>query len=877
MKFLKKYKALLLCFMSLFFMAGMCEKDSDVGVDVVLVKSIEFDYTEVQLEEGKTLTLSFAISPENASNKSLSWKSSNENVATVKAAKITAVSQGSAVITATTKDGSGVTATCVVTVTPKTVKVESVTLEPKRMTLMIGETKSISAKVLPESAGNKELQWVSDDSSVASVENGEVKAVAKGVALITATAKDGSNVNGACLVTVEADSGQDPEEPGQDAVLVKSISLSREDVELYVGESVTVSATVLPENAKNKALAWESRNPNVAFVENGKITAVSAGTALVTVKATDGSDVKAYCVVSVLPVPTPDTPETPDNPDGPGTSDPDPDDDVVMVTKITLNKESATLNVGEDLELTATIYPKEATEKSLRWNSSNSNVAAVQDGWVVAIAPGQATIKATAKDGSGVSASCVITVSKGGAMSPVEAKNKMEAAGITFVNTIKAETHQNLVDVMMYYAENLDYDLDEAYYEKLANLVEETGGDEEYAHSVNPVQTMAELMSLSLDMANNSAQLATRAADVYMLTVKAGLKDLYGKFTPDTYNEVWKYQSSTDRIEFSFKDDKKQQWVATLKGSAETSKVHITGKENHSSNNYWNGELEYSESYISMVDYSIEVPKKITFVVKCGGTSVIDMTLNSELAFEANVEMESEYNHYSDYYNSWSDDNVKMTWDLNYSNLNLDAVLKVNGYEETFTTNITKQGVSASAGVKINGRSMINANAAIKANMDALIADAKDEDFKVSNIQNFSMNFDVLGEVQVDAECPNFKNLYDATMYLEDAYGIDEVNNWLEEVNNAYTAKLRFDNTSTTQATFEIEAEEDNDYYDESSIYFYPVIVFASNGTRHAIEDYFTASAFSDLLDAIERLADNFESQYGDYFEEESYPDYGGR
>jgi hypothetical protein len=88
--------------------------------------------------------------------------------------------------------------------------------------------------------------------------------------------------------------------------------------------------------------------------------------------------------------------------------------------------------------------------------------------------------------------------------------------------------------------------------------------------------------------------------------------------------------------------------------------------------------------------------------------------------------------------------------------------------------------------------------------MDALIADAEEEEFKARNIQDFTMNFDILGEVQVNAECPNFKNLYDGVRLLGEAEGMDLINNRVNEVNDAFSAKLRFDNTSTSQAIFEL-------------------------------------------------------------------------
>ena len=120
MQTLKKHKALLLCFMSLFFMAGMCEEDP--YVDNVLVQSINLSHSYAELRVGERLTLTAAVAPQNATTKSLSWRSHDEGVAIVDAtaadeAEVIAVSPGTAVITATTKDGSGVTATCVITVT----------------------------------------------------------------------------------------------------------------------------------------------------------------------------------------------------------------------------------------------------------------------------------------------------------------------------------------------------------------------------------------------------------------------------------------------------------------------------------------------------------------------------------------------------------------------------------------------------------------------------------------------------------------------------------------------------------------------------------------------------------------------------------------
>ena len=653
-------------------------------------------------------------------------------------------------------------------------------------------------------------------------------------------------------------------------VLIENIVLDQTSVELKAGRTLKLTATVTPDNATNKKLEWASDDENVAIVEDGKVTALSEGQAIITVTTTDGSEKDAECVVTVLP-------------SVPGE---------VLVEQITLSKNKVTLKLDEAIKLTASIAPANATDTSLVWLSTNQDVAIVQNGEITAVGVGSAIVRAVANDGSGVDASCAVTVEAKSPgddkpLSPVAAKNKMESAGLRFVNAIKAETHQNLVELTDYAAATFeDFDIDEAYYEKLQSLAVETGG-EDYVRGVNPARAMVGLTTLCLDAAQNGAQLATRAADVYTLTVKAGLNDLYGKFTPDYKNEVWKWNSSVkDRVEVAFADADGQQWVATLKGSKETTRVKITVRDMYEHNKEYTGgpyDEENSDSYgwDNRGDYTIDVPKQITFVVKCGTNTIVDLMVNSSLAFEMDINEESKENYYHSwdewgeyYYDNGDEYEYKFALDVNYSNLNMDAKMMVNGYEETFKADITKKGVTASAGIKIDGRSMLKANAAINADMDALIADAESKGFKARNIQNFSMNFDILGEVQVDAECQDFKTLYDAIMYLEDAEGIEETNSWLNEVNAAYSAKLRFDNTSTVQATFEAEAREEEWDYGETSIHFYPVMVFASNNSPHSIEDYFTESSFSDLIDAVEDLAGKFEELYEDYFEEECEEEY---
>ena len=255
---------------------------------VVPVTSVQIGSSSLALEPGETANLTATVLPSNATDKSVSWSSNNTGVATVdNNGKVTAVAAGSAVITVTTTDG-GKTATCNVTVTNPAVPVQSVSLDKTELSLNVGENATLTATVMPANADNKAVTWSSNNTSVATVDNtGKVTAVAAGSAVITVTTTDGGKT-ATCTVTVT-----NPDIP------VQSVSLNKTELSLIIGENATLIATVLPENAVNKAVTWSSSNTAIATVDaNGKVTAVAAGEAIITVTTTDGGKT-ATCTVTV--------------------------------------------------------------------------------------------------------------------------------------------------------------------------------------------------------------------------------------------------------------------------------------------------------------------------------------------------------------------------------------------------------------------------------------------------------------------------------------------------------------------------------------------------------------------------------------------------
>ena len=300
---------------------------------------------------------------------------------------------GSATITATAKDGSKKTATCKVTVKiPTVVKVSKLALNQTSVSLTKkGQTYQLKATASPSNATNKSVTWQSSNTKVVTVNSsGNLTAVGNGSATITATAKDGSKKTATCKVTVKIPT----------VVKVNSVSLNYTDVRLSSkGQTLQLTATVSPSNAANKSVKWTSSNTKVATVSSsGKVTAVANGNTIITATAADGSGKKDICAVTVnIPKPADPTPT--------------PTPSVVKVNSVSLNQSSLSLTKkGQTAQLSASVSPSNATNKSVTWSSSNSNVATVNNGVVTAVGNGSATITATAADGSGKRASCSVTV-----------------------------------------------------------------------------------------------------------------------------------------------------------------------------------------------------------------------------------------------------------------------------------------------------------------------------------------------------------------------------------------------------------------------------------------------------------------------------------
>ncbi len=330
------------------------------------VTGITLDRVSASVQVGNTLTLTATIEPA-GTEETVIWKSSDDTIATVEDGVVTGVKAGKATITA---EAGSKKATCMVTVTEEPpVEVTGITLDRTTGSISVGETLTLTATIEPANATDAVL-WESSDDTIATVEDGVVTGVKAGKATITAEA---GSKKATCMVTVT-------EEP---PVEVTGITLDRTTGSISVGETLTLTATIEPANATD-AVLWESSDDTIATVEDGVVTGVKAGTAIITAEA--GSK-KATCTVTV-------TAAAVVPPAG--------------VTGITLDKTSATLARGKTLMLTATVTPANAVNKTVSWSSSNPQIATVTNaGAVKGIKAGTAVITAEA---GGKKAVCTVKV-----------------------------------------------------------------------------------------------------------------------------------------------------------------------------------------------------------------------------------------------------------------------------------------------------------------------------------------------------------------------------------------------------------------------------------------------------------------------------------
>ncbi len=256
-----------------------------VSVTAIQATSITLSANELDLYGNNTYTLSYKILPNDSADQSVTWSSSDDNVATVNNGVVTAINNGSAQVKVVMNNG--VNDICEVLVT--IIDVEGISLSASKLKIEETETVQLSAAVYPMNASYQDIVWTSSDENIAYVDSdGNITGVTVGEAIITATTVDGG-YSASCDVTVNQ-------------ISVKGIELSKSSLSMMITDSYSLSATVIPYNAVNQNIIWSSSNSSVATVDaQGKVYAISNGSTIIT-STTEESGYVAECSVSVKPI-----------------------------------------------------------------------------------------------------------------------------------------------------------------------------------------------------------------------------------------------------------------------------------------------------------------------------------------------------------------------------------------------------------------------------------------------------------------------------------------------------------------------------------------------------------------------------------------------
>lgn len=355
--------------------------DPGPGPDPVAVESVTLNAHNASLYVGESGRLVATVLPDNATDKTVTWASDEPGVASVdQNGVVTAVSEGTAVITAT---AGGKSDSCIITVIDNSGPAEEyyIRISPKEVTIYKGETITLNvttshaflkfAKRGYEGRHDASVIYVNPTSAGDGFyKDIEVTGLSVGSTEIAVEAYDSeafalTGLKDTCYVTViERECSM--------------ISLDMMELTIAPGSTFKLTATTNPAEAAQH-IKWVSANEAVATVNDGTITAVANGTTII---AASAGSLTALCTVTVA--------------------------EPVAVTSITLDKTSVSLAKGKTLQLTATVNPKNATDKTLTWASSNDAVVTVSpNGLLTGVAEGKATITVSA---GSVQATCSVEV-----------------------------------------------------------------------------------------------------------------------------------------------------------------------------------------------------------------------------------------------------------------------------------------------------------------------------------------------------------------------------------------------------------------------------------------------------------------------------------
>lgn len=335
------------------------------------VTQIQFKESLISVAVGKSTELKVIHAPSELNAPAYEWSVSDPSIVRVENGVVYGLKPGETEVAVIAK-GLGLSTRIKIRVVP--VLPQGLNLQAEKTSLLPGEETLINYTIDPQDvtdADQLEIEWSSSDESVCTVADGKVIAIGSGAADVVAQIK-GTTIKGSLRIQVAS-------------VPVESVSLNLTQTTLSIGMGIRLVPQILPAHATDKTLLWTSENPEIASVIDGTVLGLKEGVSTIRVTSVDGQKT-ASCQVTVK---------------------------AVQVQRIILSPTTLALTAGQEFLVEAIVLPENAKDKSLRWNSSNTSIATVdQQGRVIAKGKGTAIISAISNSRPSIQASIQVIVTK---------------------------------------------------------------------------------------------------------------------------------------------------------------------------------------------------------------------------------------------------------------------------------------------------------------------------------------------------------------------------------------------------------------------------------------------------------------------------------
>ncbi|MEG1647365.1 MAG: Ig-like domain-containing protein [Bacilli bacterium] len=342
-------------------------ENSIIFEPTIPIKKIDIKDKKISLLTGNTYQIQYNILPNNATDKSIMWETTDARIATVTdKGLITARQVGKVVLTAYS---STISTSISLNVISAPVTLSDIELNPTNMSLSIGDTYQMKINFIPSNTNNKNVTWISSNNNIVTVDNGLLRAKNSGTVTITAIS---NNISKKSIINVKEKS---------QIIEITSLKLNQSNLEIKTNEQVQLSLTYLPKNATNNKFIWTTSNGQIVTVTNtGLIKGIKEGKTTIYVKSTNGRSSSIEITVKN---------EKPES-DSDGTIKP---------LEVLLNFETLLLENGQQKKMRATVLPLNADQKVTWFTGADSIISIDSNGLITAKKTGKTTVSAFTSNG----------------------------------------------------------------------------------------------------------------------------------------------------------------------------------------------------------------------------------------------------------------------------------------------------------------------------------------------------------------------------------------------------------------------------------------------------------------------------------------------